>query len=267
MLISKFWYVISALLPAVLILFYIFKQDVFPEPKKIVFKTFLFGCATTLGLRLLITDIDTFSETYLKGETYNFFDSFFRAAFLEEFFKLIVLIFFCTRKVEFDEPMDGIVYGVAASLGFAAYENISYILYTSSGPSYEIAVIRAFTAVPMHALCGVTMGFFISQTLYEKRFNFVYLFLSLAVPVFMHGLYNFSWGSPNLSSAIPNFILLISFSRALYLLRKLKYEQIEGRMYTKKQFNITIVNFSIISLILCSGILILSFLMYTFNII
>ena len=80
---------------------------------------------------MLIPVLDNFSETNFKGETYYFFDSFIRAAFVEEIFKAIVIVFYCTRKSAFDEPMDGIIYGVAASLGFAAYENIHYIQYFS----------------------------------------------------------------------------------------------------------------------------------------
>ena len=124
-----FLFILAAVLPAIVILFYVYKQDQFPEPKKIVFKTFIFGCATVLAIDLIFPVLDDFSEKNFTGNTYHFFDNFIRAAFLEEFFKLIVLIFFCTRKTEFDEPMDGLVYGVAASLGFAAYENIGYFLH------------------------------------------------------------------------------------------------------------------------------------------
>ena len=113
-----------AVLPAIIILFYVYKQDKFPEPRPIVIKTFLFGCAITLAIKLLIPVFDDYSHKYFTGETYYFFDSFIRAAFLEELFKLFVLVFYCSRKTEFDEPMDGLVYGVAASLGYAAYENI-----------------------------------------------------------------------------------------------------------------------------------------------
>ena len=42
MLISNFFYVVAAILPAIIILVYVFKQDAFPEPKDIVFKTFIF---------------------------------------------------------------------------------------------------------------------------------------------------------------------------------------------------------------------------------
>ena len=59
-------------------------------------------------------------------------------------------------KTAFDEPMDGVIYGIAASLGFAAYENIDYVLYYEKDPSFDIALFKElFTAIPMHALCAV----------------------------------------------------------------------------------------------------------------
>ena len=172
MFFNHFLHIFAAFLPGVVILIYVYKQDHFPEPKKIVFKTFLFGCATVLGIDLLIPVLDNFSETNFKGETYYFFDSFIRAAFVEEIFKAIVIVFYCTRKSAFDEPMDGIIYGVAASLGFAAYENIHYIQYFSQKTSLiDISLVRAFSAVPKHALSGVMMGFLITLSIFEKKHN------------------------------------------------------------------------------------------------
>ena len=82
---DHFLHLFVAMLPGVVILIYVYKQDVFPEPKQIVFKTFLFGCATILGIDLIISELDSFSDNNLSGETYNFFDTFIRAAFVEEF--------------------------------------------------------------------------------------------------------------------------------------------------------------------------------------
>ena len=205
-----FLYIGAAIIPALLILLYAYKQDSFPEPPRIVFKTFLFGCATVLGIDLIIPVLDNFSETTFKGETFNFFNNFIRAAFVEEFFKLSVIIFYCTRKTAFDEPMDGLIYGAAASLGFAAYENIGYVLHFYKEPSFDIALVRAFSAVPMHALCGIMMGFLVSQSIFEKKHNYLNLVLALLIPVGMHGLYNFSYSSQLLSPQIANIILLLT---------------------------------------------------------
>ena len=193
---DHFLHLFAAMLPGVVILIYVYKQDVFPEPKQIVFKTFLFGCATILGIDLVIPVLDNFSEANFKGETYYFFDSFIRAGFVEEIFKAMVLVFYCTRKSAFDEPMDGIIYGVAVSLGYAAYENIAYIEYFSKETSLiDISLVRAFSAVPMHGLCGVMMGFLITLSIFEKKHNYLNLVLAILVPVGMHGLYNYSLAS------------------------------------------------------------------------
>jgi RsiW-degrading membrane proteinase PrsW (M82 family) len=243
MLISNFWHVFAAVLPALVILFYVYKQDQFPEPKNIVFKTFIFGCSIVIFLNLILYDVDNFAEKYFKGETFNFFDSFIRAAFLEEISKMAILVFFCTRKDEFDEPMDGLVYGVAASLGFAAYENINYVLYTLKEPSFEIATIRAYTAVPMHALCGVMMGFLITQSIFEKEHNYLNLVLALLIPVGIHGLYNFSLISSLISHEIAYIILVVFLIRAWFLFKNLKKKQNQSIMFNKKYFTITLSHF------------------------
>ena len=106
----NFFYILAAILPAIIILLYVFKQDTFPEPKEIVIKTFIFGAAITIALDLFIGDFDRFSEKNLTGETYFFFDSFIRAAFLEETLKFLIVIYYCLYLTEFNEPMDALIY-------------------------------------------------------------------------------------------------------------------------------------------------------------
>ena len=131
MLITNFWYILAAISPAFNYIL-CFQQDLFPEPKKIVLKP-IFGASIVLVLDLIIGDVDNYAKN-LRGETFHFFDNFVRAAFLEEFFKMIVIIF-CTRKDEFDEPMDGLVYGVAASLGLLRLKILIMFFITLKNPS------------------------------------------------------------------------------------------------------------------------------------
>ena len=241
---DHFLHIFAAMLPGIVILIYVYKQDVFPEPKQIVFKTFLFGCATVLGIDLVIPVLDNFSEANFRGETYYFFDSFIRAAFVEEIFKAMVLVFYCTRKSAFDEPIDGIIYGVAVSLGYAAYENIAYIEYFSKETSLlDISLVRAFSAVPMHGLCGVMMGFLITLSIFEKKHNYLNLVLAVLVPVGMHGLYNYSLASNVVSYQLANIILFVFFLRAIYLFRDMKNKQKSSKMFHKKHYLITVNNF------------------------
>ncbi len=242
-----FLHLLAAILPAIVLVLYAYKQDQFPEPPRIVFKTFLFGCATVLAINLIIPVLDNYNEEFFSGETYYFFDSFIRAAFVEEFFKACVIIFYCTRKTAFDEPMDGVIYGIAASLGLAAYENISYVLYFEKVPSFDIALVRAFTAIPMHALCGVVMGFLISQSIFENKHNYLNLFLALFIPVGIHGLYNYSFSSSVISYQIAYFLLLVFSIRAYLIFKNLKLRQKQSIIFNKRYYNISLSNFINIS--------------------
>ena len=272
MLISNFFYILAAILPAIIILLYVFKQDAFPEPREIVIKTFIFGAAITIALDLFIGDFDRFSEKNLTGETYFFFDSFIRAAFLEEIFKMMIIVFYCTRKTAFDEPMDGLVYGVAASLGYAAWENIDYVLFyiNESGkivydPSLYVAIVRAFSAVPLHALCGVMMGFLISQTLFEKKYNFYNLILALAVPVGIHGLWNYSMSSQVVSEQIAYITAFVFFFRAIIIFKNFKKSQLNKTMFNNRCYVISAKEFSKAATIVLLFYSFLTFAVYTFS--
>jgi RsiW-degrading membrane proteinase PrsW (M82 family) len=64
--------------------------------------------------------------------------AFFGAAIPEELFKFTVIFFCCRRLNDFNEPMDGIVYGVTTLLGFATLENVLYVFDGGIG----LAVMR-----------------------------------------------------------------------------------------------------------------------------
>ena len=94
-----------------------------------------------------------------------------RAAFHEELYKYLILVYFCSRRTEFNEQMDAIVYGVAVSLGYAAFENVEYVLghvdYDTTWQS--MAAIRVLPTI-MHAVNGVIMGFLLSNVLFVHFF-------------------------------------------------------------------------------------------------
>ena len=67
---------------------------------------------------------------------------------------------------EFDEPTDGMVYGVIASLGFATLENIYYVYVLKDyfeTTSMTLAIVRSFSAIPAHALFGAFMGYYLMK--------------------------------------------------------------------------------------------------------
>ena len=65
---------------------------------------------------------------------------------------------------EFDEPLDGVVYGVAVALGFATLENLLFVARLGLG----VAWMRALFAVPAHALFGATMGYYAGRAKFDR---------------------------------------------------------------------------------------------------
>lgn len=75
-------------------------------------------------------------------------------ALVEEALKYVVLKWCARKDHNIDEPFDWIVYAVSISMGFALFENVLYVVQGG----YFTGVLRAFTAVPEHALCATLMG-------------------------------------------------------------------------------------------------------------
>jgi RsiW-degrading membrane proteinase PrsW (M82 family) len=118
----------------------------------------------------------------------SFFMAFFVVGLGEELLKYLVVILYAFRKPSFNEPFDGIVYAVMVSLGFAAFENIIYVMEGGT----QVAIMRMFTAVPMHAAFAVIMGYYIGLSKYyqgsvrtEKSLK------GLFYAVVLHGAYDF----------------------------------------------------------------------------
>ncbi|MCK4749468.1 MAG: PrsW family intramembrane metalloprotease, partial [Bacteroidales bacterium] len=115
------------------------------------------------------------------------YQAFLVAGSTEEVFKFLALYLLIWRSPSFNEKFDGIVYAVFVSLGFAAVENVLYVLEGG----YQTALVRAITAVPAHALFGVTMGYYFGIAHMYTELRSGYLRRALLIPILLHGIYDF----------------------------------------------------------------------------
>tara|TARA_B100000767_G_C19671937_1_gene495659 strand:- start:219 stop:887 length:669 start_codon:yes stop_codon:yes gene_type:complete len=203
-----------AIIPPILIIYYIVKSDKFPEPAHLIVKTFILGVLICFPLGLINTYLIWLPEASI-GKDLSFL-----AGFTEEPFKFLVLYFFIKPQKDFNEPMDAIVYAVIISLGFATFENIEYVFSgESANESIMIGILRAFTAIPLHASCGIIMGYYFGMHVFNEEK--LALYKSLIIPISFHAIYNFSTGS--LLLMLVTLYFLISF--AIKLHKKLSSEQ------------------------------------------
>jgi protease PrsW len=176
----------SAIVPSLLLLWYFYKRDLNPEPRGVLIKTFILGILMVplvmlfgLPLRLLNPQLN---HHMLAGLYYAVV----YAAVPEEFFKFLVVTRYSARNPAFNEPMDGVVYGAAASLGFAALENVIYVLQGG----WISAVARALTAVPSHACFGAILGYYVGQSRFNSERK-ISAWWGLLAAIMLHALYNF----------------------------------------------------------------------------
>lgn len=92
---------------------------------------------------------------------------------------------FAIRRPEFDEPIDGIVYGIVSSLGFAAAENVHY--FASSRLAASVVVARSFMSVPAHMFFGSLWGYALGARLLDSRSRVIPYFVLAAAA---HGLFD-----------------------------------------------------------------------------
>ena len=177
------------IVPSILILLYFFLSDKFKEPKGSIALVFFLGICICLPAGYINSFMENnFKDIFSERLLYSFLGP----AWCEELLKFIILYFIVLKRNEFNERMDGIVYGVAVSLGFATLENYEYVFILAEKweiEPYTMAILRSYSAVPMHGLLGCVMGFYFGM--YSFTANKKYLILCLLIPFVIHGLYNF----------------------------------------------------------------------------
>ena len=146
----------ASFIPSLLVLKFLYKRDKNPEPRGILLKTFFLGFAGAIPVLALTWPLATFFYKFENPMLAAMYWSVFCAAVPEEIIKFLIILKYSSKKSAFDEPMDGIVYGVTASLGFATIESIMHVAKIG----WSTALTRAILAVPAHACFGAVMGYF-----------------------------------------------------------------------------------------------------------
>jgi len=180
---------LTAIAPVFIIMIYIYVKDKYEkEPKRLLLLSFISGAIISI---LITTVLYSGFDIFLPLKNHyslqqQFIKAFFVVGLTEEFSKYIIVRYVSQPLKAFNEPFDGIIYAVMVSMGFAATENIMYVLQGG----YQVALLRAFTAVPAHATFAILMGYFMGKAKFSNSkviLNFTGLFLA----ILFHGTYDF----------------------------------------------------------------------------
>ncbi len=215
----------AAVIPAVILLLHIYRADKLDrEPAGLLLSLVLYGIAATciamlaekLGMRLL-------SPLNHSSVAYNLLLYFVVVACAEEGAKYFLLYRRTWRSPHFNCQFDGVVYAVFVALGFALWENVSYVLMYG----LKVALIRALTAVPGHACFGVFMGAWYGLAKRYENYGFPVRsrncrIMAFLLPALLHGCYDYIATNQTTGSVLGfGGFILVMFLIAFLLVRRL----------------------------------------------
>ena len=153
----------AAVAPALLILWLVIAADERPGPPLKIWTAFLLGAASISLLGVVRAPFAKLLATPERAWVAEVLRSVFGVALPEEAVKILVIVAVAmfARRRRFADPMDTVVYGAATGLGFAAYENLAYLVQHAE-MWRSLAALRSVLTVPFHGALGVMAGAYLA---------------------------------------------------------------------------------------------------------
>lgn len=219
----------ASLIPPLFLLWKVYQSDkIEKEPPKLLLIIFVLGMISAVfagilemigGAVLVRLFPGGFAETAVGSTVFNFLYFLIIVGGSEELVKFLAMRIPTWRNRAFNYVFDGVVYGVTAALGFAALENVLYVLDTG----LVTAGIRAWTAIPLHCIAGIFMGHYYGIAKAAERWSDSrernpslrgkaknkFLRLSILIPMVIHGVYDFIATAENMIVLALFFVYII----------------------------------------------------------
>ncbi len=186
---------VVASLPPIFYLWWVTTFERKAESPAVVVGLFIFGAVGAIAYNGLVTPFVAHDLFWTDNAALTAFARVVLLVALPgETLRWLVLIFVCHRFVRYDHPMAGVVFGASLGLGFAAVENVGYILIHLDRWQ-TVAFVRAVVTVPVHGALGAIAGVYVARARFRlvKRYRHPWRAYVRAwlVPVILHALYDF----------------------------------------------------------------------------
>lgn len=193
--------IIISFLPGLAWLFFYLKEDPHPEPKYLIFITFIAGIISgfiAFFIQLIINNqfeksgILPFNNSSTVFQIISIFTLY---AFIEEIIKFLVVFQTIHKNKNFDEPIDAMIYMIVGALGFATLENLgvltnSKIIQNSLPMLFQTASLRFAGATLLHTLTSGILGYFWALSIREFGLKKP-LIVGIILVTVLHTIFNF----------------------------------------------------------------------------
>lgn len=196
---------LGGILPSCIWLYFLLKEDArCPEPKRLIALAFVSGMvAVPLALPL-----EQYAQAHLMG------GSIIPAwALIEEMLKYIMAATFILWRNAIDETPDYVIYMITVALGFAAAENMLFLLNPLSSGNFAATLftgnLRFLGSTLLHVVASAIVGFsFAFSVQYRPTGRIIASALGLILAVALHTAFNTLIINEGASTALAAFFLI-----------------------------------------------------------
>lgn len=203
---------LGGLLPALIWLLFWLREDIHPEPKRLIAKAFFAG-VLTIPFALFLESILYCAGSYMflgpwseascsasqpifgMWESYMVPFTVIGFAAIEEYVKYKGARIWVLKGKDFDEPVDAMIYLITASLGFAAFENFFFLIPAFGHSIFEgfvIGNLRFLGATLLHSISSGVVGYALALSFYRPNQRSMYMRFGLLTATLLHAIFNFT---------------------------------------------------------------------------
>jgi RsiW-degrading membrane proteinase PrsW (M82 family) len=184
------------------------------EPERLIFLAFGAGALAIVPSGILESFVNV-SNLSGSSPPANLFVAFLWVGTVEEFFKYLAVRLTAYRSPQFNEVMDGMIYMISAALGFAAAENVGYML----GFGFFVGFLRAILSYLGHVSFSAILGYYLGKAKLGGQGNWLWIGFIWAISLhwlydafFVIGTIRSSFGFLSLGLMVWVFGLILTYS-------------------------------------------------------
>ncbi|MEK7173919.1 MAG: PrsW family glutamic-type intramembrane protease [Patescibacteria group bacterium] len=246
---------LGGLIPALIWLWFWLREDLHPEPKRLLIKAFAAG-AIAIPFALLAEALLYCTSAYLflfseearicgaatppLRAFMEIADIFVLIAFAasEEVVKYISAKRFVLKGKDFDEPVDAMIYLITVALGFAAFENFFFLLSAFGNTLFEGIVVtnlRFLGATLLHAVSSGVVGYAVALSFFHAGERAYHAAFGLLAATGIHVLFNIFVTSANGEAGfgqalgilvLTSLFLIFAFDRVKKIKKAARFQRI-----------------------------------------
>jgi len=177
------------LVPALFWLWFWLKEDIHPEPLKMITLSFLGGMLAVL----FVLPLEQLIYDYIRNQNTLAFTLW---ATVEEIFKFAAVYFIALRNKKItDEPVDNIIYLIISALGFVTFENTLFLIPSiAEGNLLDTLIhgnLRFLGASLLHIIASATIGIFMGLSFYKSSvWRKIYTSCGIIIAIILHTVFN-----------------------------------------------------------------------------